>query len=45
MKGLFTCEVVSKLFSLMMTYELASKIRCVNRGLEEINVNLYDEIR
>ena len=46
MKGLLTCEMVSKvkgLFSLVMTYEL-DMIRCLHSGLKEINVNLYDEI-
>ena len=46
MKGLLTYEVVSKvkgLLSLVMTYEL-DMIRCLLRGLEETNVNLYDEI-
>ena len=46
MKGLLACEVVSNvkgLFLLVMTYEL-DMIRCLHRGLEETNVNLYHEI-
>ena len=34
---------VKGLFSLMMTYELDMK-RCLRRGLEDTNVNLYVEI-
>ena len=46
MKGLLTYEVGSKvkvLFTLVMT-DVLDMIRCLHRGLEETNVNLYDEI-